>query len=481
MGVSLYTSRLLLDVLGINDYGIYNVVGGIVLMLSFMNNVMAISVSRFLGLAMGEGEQNGIKNVFIASANLHLVLSIIMLVMLEILGNWYIPRYLNVPTQRLVATYYVYHFSVLTMMINIIRVPLVASVTISEDMDVFALISILESVLKLVAVVMLYFFAVDKLILYGISIFGITFLITILYCVYCRWKYSWCQFRFYWDKNVYAKILRFAGLNTFGNMVGVIVDNGQNLLLNIFFGPAVNAARGIACQVDSAMKGFIGNVFTAVNPQIFKSYGERNYDYIKKILVHSARLSFSLFLFLCLPIMLNMDYVLHLWLKLVPEYTSDFVILLLINSLVYANSQPLLVAIHATGRIGKLHLYTGLVNSSSLVISFLLLKYSYPPHVVFIVQLFVNMGMICVILSQMRRTLGFGIVQYLREVYLREILVLLFSLPFPFWMSTCLDMSFISLIVLYLVSFIVISISTFFFCVNDEFKVKFFKIVKRYV
>lgn len=472
MAISLYASRLILDVLGIEDFGIYNIVGGVVMMLAFMNNVMAVSVSRFMGLAIGEGNEDRVRNVFIASTNLHFCLAILIALFAELFGIWYIPNYLNVPMDRYQAAYIVFHLSILAMMLNVIRVPFIASVTINEDMNVFALFSIIESVLKLLIIFLLTTSGIDKLVTYGIYMLIVTAFMTIIYIVYCRRNYYWCIFKVLWEKGIYGEILKFAGFNTFGNMVGLIVENGQNILLNLFFGPAVNAARGIAFQVNNALKGFVGNIFAAVNPQIFKSYGEGNKTYVKKLLYNSTRLSFCLMLLFCLPIILNIDYILSIWLKKVPEYSNIFVVLILINSIVYANTQPLLIAIHATGKIGKLHFFTGLVNSLNLIVSYILLKCGNPPQTVFFVQIIVSIAMIGVILIVMKYTLGIGIVEYLRNVYINELYMLILAIPLPLYLFFVFKQGLWCLLTLIVVSSFCVLLCSYFFGVEKVYRDK---------
>ena len=362
MLISLYTSRVLLSALGINDYGIYNVVGGIVALFSFLSAAMSLSVSRFLGIAMGQNKGDELVRVFKASLNIHICIAFVIALLAEFGGVWYLHHYINVPPDRLPATFIVLHTSVLILMLNVIRVPYIAAINISEDINIYAIFTVIESCLKLVIVYILYFSKVDRLVLYGYLMLLITAIMSLFYYIYSKHHYVWCKFQFFWDRRLYYKLVRFATFNIFGNMVQMAVNQGQNLLLNFMFGPVVNAARGVAFQVDAAMKGFVVNIFTAVNPQLFKSYGEQNYDYMKVLLYNSARLSFAVLLMVSIPIILDIDYILNLWLKEVPEHTASFIVLLLINSLVFANMQPLMLAIHATARIGKLHVYTGLVN-----------------------------------------------------------------------------------------------------------------------
>lgn len=478
MVISLYTSRVILSALGINDYGIYNVVGGIVMMFSFLNVAMSLSVSRFLGIAMGKGENDLVLKVFKASLNIHIFLALLLALVTELFGLWYLNNYINISAERLSAAFIVFHLSVVVLTINVVRVPYTASININEDINVYAALNVLESVLKLLIVYVLYVSNCDRLILYGVLVLLVTTMISIMYYAYCKKKYNWCVFQFFWDKTLYKELLRFAGLNTFGNMIQMVVNQGQNLLLNFMFGPAVNAARGIAFQVDTALRGFVVNIFTAVNPQLFKSYGEQNLDYMKVILYNSARLSFALLLMVSIPIILDIDYILSLWLEEVPEYTAPFIILLLINSLVFANIQPLMLSIHATGRIGELHVYTGVVNLLNIVFSYILLKQSFSPEWVFVVQIIISIGMIIVTLLQMRRTLHFSVMHYLFQVYCRELLILLLSLPIPLLLWTIMDVNFLTLILLSIVSCLVVSVVTLGVGVEKTYRTQIISAVK---
>lgn len=478
MLISLYTSRVVLAALGIRDYGIYNVVGGIVALFSFLNIAMSLSVSRFLGIAMGQNQSEELVRVFKASLNIHICLAIIIALFTEVGGIWYLNNFINVPPERLSSTFVVFHTSVIVLILNVIRVPYVASININEDINVYAVLTIIESCLKLIIVYVLYILVVDRLVLYGYLMLLITAIMTLFYCIYSKLHYYWCKFQFFLDRQLYYKLVRFAAFNIFGNMIQLFVNQGQNLLLNFMFGPVVNAARGVAFQVDAALKGFVVNIFAAVNPQLFKSYGEKNYDYMKTLLYNSARLSFAVLLMVSIPIILDINYILNLWLEEVPEHTASFIVLLLINSLVFANIQPLMLAIHATARIGELHVYTGLVNLLNLVFSYILLKRGFSPEWVFIVQIIVNFGMIAVTLLQMKRTLKFGILQYICQVYLRELLILILSLPLPLMLWRFTEVNFPTLIFLSIVSIINVCLVTAWIGVEKTYRSQIIGIIK---
>ena len=470
MVVSIYTSRVVLDALGIDDYGIYNVVGSFVALFSFLSSSMSLSVSRFLGINIGIGDRQMVKKVFAASLNIHIVIAIIIAIVVEIVGTVYIFNFLHINEDRIYASYVVFQFSLIALIISVIRSPYAASITINEDINIYALLSVLESIAKLGIVYILTIFEYDRLELYGILICVVTVLISLIYVYFSHSHYYWCKVSFFWEKSLYYELIRYALINTFGNMINMFVTQGQNIILNFYFGPVVNAARGIAYQTDISIRGFVTNIFTAVNPQLIKSYGENNVGYMKSILQNGAVLSFSFLLFISIPVILYIDLLLDLWLVEVPEYTNSFIILLLINSLIYANAQPIMQAIHSTARIGQFNLFTGIVNCLNIILPILFLKKDSNPQIVFIIYIFVNILIILVTLQQMRRTLKFGIKDYILNVYWKEILILFFSFPLPVLYSISVDVRIANFVICLFLSFLSVTISTYCWGVSPQIK-----------
>jgi len=272
MAVTLYISRIVLNTLGVEDFGIYNVVGGFVTMFGFLNSAMASATERFLAFEIGRNDKIQLRNVFSMTVNIHFLIAFTILILAETVGLWFVNTKLTIPPERMIAVRWVYQFSILTLMVNMVSVPYNAMIIAHERMNVFAWISIIEVSMKLLIVFMLQWFGFDRLKFYAILMFGVALLIRFIYGIYCSRKFSESKFRFYWDKPLFKTLTGYAGWNLWGNSADVLTSQGVNVLLNIFFGPVVNAARGIAYQVKGAVNQFVRNFQIAMNPQIIKSF-----------------------------------------------------------------------------------------------------------------------------------------------------------------------------------------------------------------
>lgn len=387
MLVTLYTSRIILNVLGVIDYGIYNLVAGVVTSLSFLNSSMSSATQRFLSYELGAKNTQKIKMVFSMSVNIHIIIAVLILIISETIGLWVLNNSLKIPSERLVAANWVYQFSILTFIVNIISVPYNAAIITYEKMNVFALISVFEVVLKLIAVFILEAFGYDKLQLYAILIFSVSFIIRIIYGQYTKRNIKDCCYIFTWDKCLFKTLLSYSSWNLWGNIASVGFNSGIDILLNIFFGPMVNAAKGIAYQVNYALSSFLINFQTAMNPQIIKSYAAENYDYMIKLVFTGARLSYYLMLLISLPLILSTPQIVHWWLGKVPDYTIVFCRLIIINTLINSISGTLMTGVQATG---KIKLYQSVVGGLLLLIvpiSYVFLKFGYPPQTTFYVYI----------------------------------------------------------------------------------------------
>ena len=316
MLVSLYTSRVILNTLGVEDYGIYNVVGGVVSMFAFFNSAMSSATQRFLSDEIGKGDFVQLRKTFNATQVIHIGIAVFIFILAETVGLWFVKTYLVIPPERLEAAIWVYHFSVLSFMVSIIQVPYNATIIAHERMNVYAYVSIIEVSLKLLIVFMLRWITYDKLKLYGILHFGVVFIIAAIYRVYTRRNFEESKFEFVKDQKLYKTLISYSVWNLFGNIAGVAKGQGVNILLNIFYGPVVNAARGIAMQVQAAVNSFVSNFQMAVNPQIIKSYAADEREYMYSLVIRGSKFSFYLLFFLSLPIMIEVDQILKLWLKI---------------------------------------------------------------------------------------------------------------------------------------------------------------------
>ena len=380
MSIGLFTSRIVLNTLGVSDYGIYNVVAGIITMLSFLNAGMVASSQRFISYTLGNGNSNRLKNVFCTSINIHIVIALIAFIVGETIGLWFINTQLNIETERMIAANWVYQCSLLTFIISVISVPYNSCVVAHEKMSAFAYISILEVILKLAVAYILLITPFDKLITYSILVLSISVLIRSCYTLYCKLNFEECNYRFYFDKSLFKEMFSFAGWSVLGNMGFSFKDQVSNIILNIFYGTTLNAARSIGIQVSTLVNTFSTNLTMALNPQITKQYAAGNVDESRNLVYTGSRYTFYLLTLISIPIIINVDYLLRLWLGIVPEYTSKFLVLSLITSLLYAVSGCVTIALQATGNIKTFQIGISVLMLSELPIAYILLENECPPY-----------------------------------------------------------------------------------------------------
>lgn len=400
--VGLYTSRVILHALGITDYGIYNVVGGVVALFSFLNGSMGTATNRYLAYELGRENVDKVKmrHVFSTALIIHICVAAIFLLLCETVGLWYMYHVLVVPPERLSASLWVFQFSIITSIVAIISVPYNATIIAHEKMSAFAYITIIEAfILLFIALIVSVTKHFDRLLLYGILVLISQMFIRLLYTKYCNKHFNEVKGKLFFDKDLFFDMSKFAFWILNGGIAVVGYTQGLNLLLNFFFGPAVNAARGVAVTVQTKIISFCNNFQMAVNPQIIKSYAEGNLEYMHKLICYSSVFSFYLVFLLSFPIIIECEHILGLWLKEVPEYTGIFVRLTLGVGIIDSLRMPLNTSIHATGNISKFQLIEGTTSLAILPIAYVFLKFGCPPVSVFIVQL------VLFVIIQMERVL----------------------------------------------------------------------------
>lgn len=445
MAVSLYTSRIILNTLGIEDFGIYNVVGGFVTMFAFLNSAMASATQRFLTFEIGREDNDQLSKVFSMSVSIHIIISFVIFLLAETVGLWFVNTQLTIPPERMVAAQWVYQFSILALMVNMVSVPYTAIIIAHERMNVFAWLSIAEVSLKLLIVFLLQWLGFDKLKLYAILIFAVTLIIGMVYGAYCNKNFKESKFKFFWDKPLFNTLLSYAGWNLWGNAASAIMDQGINILLNIFFGPVINAARGIAFQVKSAVQQFVGNFQMAINPQIIKSYASEDLKYMHQLIFQGAKYSFFLLFIISLPIFIEAEIILRLWLKTVPEYTVIFTRLVIINILIDSISGPLMTAAQASGKIKQYQSVVGLLLVLNLPISYLFLKMDFLPEVTLYVGIGLSIIALYARLKIISPLVNLSVLEYVNAVVLRIIPVVIFALILPALVYFSLEENFIRL------------------------------------
>ena len=390
MGVSLFTSRVVLNTLGVEDFGIYNVVGGVVAMLAFLNSAMSTSTQRYLTFELGKGDSDKLKLVFMTSIYSHALISLVVVVAMETVGLWFMTTQMVIPSARMSAALWVFHLSIAMTVVSIMSTPYNAAIIAHEKMSAFAYISIFEVALKLAIVYLLYIGTFDKLILYAILLLVVQLIVRFTYSAYCTRHFEETQLRKLYDKNLFREMSVFAGWNLWGNLAGVFMSQGLNLLLNMFFGPVVNAARGVAVQVQAAVVQLGGNLQMAMTPQITKTYARGERDEMHRLVFRSAKFTFCLLFVLSLPIITGIDWILKLWLGVVPEHTAIFVILMLCYSIINSMATPLMVSAAATGNVKLYQSVVGGILLLTLPVAYIVLKIGGNPASVFVSELAVG-------------------------------------------------------------------------------------------
>ena len=427
MAVSLYTSRIVLKVLGIEDFGIFNVVGGLVSSFAFFSSSLSNATQRFLNIELGKNDILGVTRIFSLSILIYIILVVAIVFIAECVGIWLLNNKLVIPIDRLSAANWVFHTTIIGLAITLIGSVFDSVLIARENMKIYAYISILEVFLKLFIVFVLDWLDSDKLKLYAILFLLSHLLVKSISVVYCFRKYPECNFRFVWDTSLFGNMFRFIGWNGVGTAVWMINEQGINVLLNMFFGPIINAARGVSFQVSSSINNFSNNFFTAVRPQIVKSYAGKEYEYFKKLINTSSKYSFYLMWLLCLPVIIRSEGILELWLHDVPDYAPAFVQWILFFNCVNVLTNPFWCGVQAIVKLKKYIIVGSIIFLLAFPISYIFLKLNYSPVVVFqiltivrIVYLFITIKLFC-------QLIDFSLIEYLRQVIYPILKVLLFS------------------------------------------------------
>lgn len=445
MLVTLYTSRVILNTLGVSDFGIYNVVGGVVAMFSVISGSLSSSISRFITYELGHGDINKLKRIFSTSVNIQIGISLVILILAEIFGVWFLNTKMNIPTNRLIAANWVLQCSLISFIINLISVPYNACIIAHERMSAFAYISILETVLKLVVVYMLLISPYDKLITYAILLVIVSLIIRLIYGWYCNRNFSESRYKFVYDKPLIKEMTGFAGWSFFGNGAYMLNTQGVDMLINIFFGVTLNAAKGVASQVQNAVMQFVNNFTVAVNPQITKSYAAGDMEYMYKLVCRGARFSYFLLLIFIIPIVCEADYILRLWLKTVPEYAPVFLRLTLFGSLMTLLGNSMITAVSATGDIKRYQLWVTIVGCLVFPLTWMAFQFGLPPETTYIIYIAIYFLLNFVRLHIVKDLLKFPVKLYLTDVMGRILAVSIISFILPLLVISNFEQSFLRL------------------------------------
>lgn len=453
MAVSLYTSRIVLDALGVVDYGIYNVVGGVVTLFSFLNGTMSAATQRFLSYAIGKGDEKLLQDTFSQTLVVHVLIALAIIFLAEALGYKFVVGGLTIPEQRLSSAVWVFHFSLLSLAFTIVQMPYTAMIIAQERMSAFAYFSIIEALMKLGVAFSLQWLAVDKLRLYGLLLCAVSVSTMLLYSFYCRFRFK-AKSRWIWNSVLLKNLLGFAGWNLSAHIALVARTQGVNILLNLFFGPALNAARGIAVQVSGALSSFVNNFQLAVGPQLVKSYAQGDMDGMRQLAYSSTKMSFLLVSMLVLPVYLECGTVLALWLKDVPGYALLFTRLVLVSMLVDALSGTLGYSAIATGNIKGYQLSLSSLFLLNPLLVYLLFKFGFQPEVAYWVEIVFNMMALCDRLLFLRHLIGLSVRRYLKSVFVPCVLLLLMSVFVLYSIRQAMETSLLRLLAIVLSSIV---------------------------
>jgi O-antigen/teichoic acid export membrane protein len=461
MVINLFTVRVVLNTLGVEDYGIYNVVGGIVVMFSFINRAMASTAQRYFAFEIGKGNNENLQKLFNLNLMIFIGIAIVILILSETIGLWFFKNEMNIPPDRMEAANWVYQFSVLSFLLSVIIIPYNAIIIAMEKMNIYAYINILEAILKLIIVYLLVIFSFDKLKLYGLLVFIIYFITSFIYVIYSSRNFKECSFKFYWNASTFKELISYSGWNLYEIIANVFKAQGINILLNIFFGAIVNAARGIAYQVSGGINQFVLSFYIAVHPQITKSYASCEHKGMFKLTFQTSKFCYYLIFILSLPILIEMPIILKLWIKTIPDYAIIFTRLVILNAIIDTLGYPLITLAQATGKIKKYQLVIGTTTLLIFPISYIALKSGLQPQSTMYISIIISIVCVALRIHMLKGLVNLSLPDYFRNVIIPIVLVTIPSciislLPYYFFDETILRLIIASLFSIFATGIIIL-------------------------
>lgn len=463
MIISLYTSRVILNILGVENYGIYNAVGGATAMFSVISGALSASISRFITYELGRGNVSKLNITFSTSINIQIIISAIVLILGEVIGYWFLNTQMNIPVERMAAANWVLHCSLISFCIGLISVPYNACIIAHERMKAFAYVSIIEAVLKLAIVYLLLISDYDKLISYSILHVAVAIIIRIIYGIYCSHNFEECHYQFKFDKATFKDMFGFAGWSFLTSTAYTFNTQGINILINIFFGVTLNAARAIATQIEGAIVQFVSSFTTAINPQITKQYAQGNKEEMFKLICYGAKYSYFLTFLMALPILCETEYILKIWLNIVPEHTVPFIRLIIIGCMIDRLGHTTLMGCQATG---KMKLYTICISSLGILlfpITWIMFSCGLPAESTYVAFIFIYLILDFARIMIIKKLISFPATMFLSSVVLRIIPTSILSPIIPLSLIYIMPSSFVRLIIVCIISFISVLFFTYFF------------------
>lgn len=479
MAITLISVRFVLKILGVEDYGIFSVVAGLVTSMSFIGSSMQMATQRFYAYAMGEKDTEKQKAFFNISFFIYIGFAIVILILAQTVGLWFLINKMVIPESRLVAALWIYHFAIISFVITMLATPFSAMIIAREDMGVFALISLTDAVLKLLILIPLAFLPYDKLIFYGLFILLVTVVKEGITIWYSRKNYIECRFKKIWDKQQFRSILSYSGWSMFGSVAGVAYNQGNNILINIFFGPIANAAQAIAFQVSAALNMFSANFFAVIRPPIVKSYAEGNYDYMMRLFYVSGKITFCLLLLIFFPLILNTEYILNLWLGNVGEYMVPFTQLTLIATVILAMHQPITTIIQAAGAVKRYHAIVETFTLLCVPLTYLFFKLGYPVQWTFYISISLFAIAHFIRLLVLRTVILFSIKEYCLKFLLPVTGIVCISIITMYITQPLLPSGVFGLILSCIISILIVSLCSIAVAFNKQERLQVIKMIKR--
>lgn len=470
--VSLYTSRVILQVLGVEDFGIYNVVCGFVTMFAFLNTSMNNGIQRFYNYEYGKNGEEGAYRVFNSAIIIQFLLALVIVVLTETIGLWYLYEKMVIPGERFAAAFWIFQFSVMSLVILVMQIPFSASIMAHEKIKYFSIVHMVDAILKLLIALTIPFVPFDKLIGYGFLVFCISLINACLYIIYAKVHFKELKFHFLIDKDLIKSMLSFSGWNLFGSFAGVGKEQGINMILNMFFGPVVNAARGIAYQVTGALKSFVSTVTVSGRPQLTQSYAQGDKERTIGLMFSLCKMSFFVLFIFALPVTIEINYILTIWLGVdsIPEHTHLFVQLVLLTALTNVFSPPTSFVVHATGKMAKYQIITSAFSLTVLPLSYIFLTHGADAEIVFVLNMIITAVGEYISLRVLQSIEYFKLRDFVHFVLKPVVIVILISVPISVIGRFLIQESFIRLVITAILSVISIVGSVYFFALNDSEK-----------
>lgn len=479
MGISLYTSRIVLDTLGVEDFGVYNIVGSVIILFSFINNALTAATRRFINFNLGKKNTQDSSKAFSASLTIHFIICIILIILSESLGLWFLNTQLNIPENRMYAANWVYQFSVFSACIGIIGAPYESTIVAYEKMSVYSYLSIIEGIFKLIIVYLLVICTIDKLIFYSALIFIVGILISTSKWIYCNLNFPICKYKFALDKPMLKSIASFSGWSLFGQIAYIGSTAGLNMIINIFCGVALNAATGIAQQINSAIYNFVSNFQTAFNPQLIQTYSSGDLEVHRLLLSRASRISYYLLYIISLPVLINTNYILHFWLKTVPDHSVTFTQLIITFSLIEALGAPLWMSMQATGKIKIYQIIVSSINVLNIPIAFICLHQGLSVESIFFAKILIGLLMYAFRIFYILPQIQFPYTDYLKKVVYPAAIITLLTFSILLTVSTYLDGG-VKLLITTPLSVTLCICLIYFIGINKEEKKTILQIIKKW-